>query len=313
MPLPTYPEFAPISMDMIPELHPSLNMIRDGISELTFSNLYLFRHVYGYEVSSFAGGGLAIRGSRDGKSFFYIPCCLPDPEIFDELMRNHDYFKNMSETQAKAHRIDLENRGYLVTEDRDNFDYLYNRSDLAELTGREYHKKRNLVNAFINSYNYEQHPLKPDNVPDAIAVLDEWRAQKGFEGDYRASREGLENFRELGMRGAVFYVEGVPAGWCMGEPLAKGTMFAIHFEKACDRFKGIYQFVNQAFAQSLPEHYRLVNREQDLGNEGLRQAKMTYRPSGFVKKYRVTRDGGPTHPAGFEEPAACGPGTPHES
>jgi hypothetical protein len=313
MPLPEYPRFAPIDTSMLPDLYPMLNMIRDGISELTFSNLYLFRHVYGYEVSKFSDGGLAIRGAKEGKSFFYIPCCLPEPAVFDELMAGHDYFKNMSESQAQRHRIDLENRGYLVTEDRDNFDYLYNRKDLAELTGKEYHKKRNLVNAFLNSYTYEQRPLKSDNVADAIAVLDEWRASKGVEGDYRAAREGLEGFKELGMRGAVFYVEGIPAGWCMGESIARGTMFAIHFEKACDRFKGIYQFINQAFAQSLPEHYKLVNREQDLGHEGMRQAKMTYRPCGFVKKYRVTRGAEPVGGTGFAEPAPSGPGTGHDA
>lgn len=294
------------------DLHPSLNLIKDGISELTFSNLYLFRHVYGYAVSRFPDGGLVVEGSKEGKRFFYIPCCFPAPGILDDLMETHDYFKNMSESQASEHRIELENRGYVVTEDRDNFDYLYNRSDLAELSGREYHKKRNLVNGFINSYEYEQKPLRKENVADAIAVLDEWRESKGIEGDYRASREGLELFRELGMRGAVYYVEGAPAGWCMGEPLAKGKMFAVHFEKACDRFKGIYQFINQAFAQSLPNYYQLINREQDLGNEGLRQAKMTYRPSGFVMKYRVVKGDEATHAAGFAEPAACGPGTGHE-
>jgi hypothetical protein len=66
-------------------------------------------------------------------------------------------------------------------------------------------------------------------------------------------------------------------------------MFAIHFEKANDRYKGVYQYINQEFAKTLPNYFKLVNREQDLGDEGLRQAKMTYRPSSFVKKYRVTK------------------------
>ena len=210
-------------------------------------------------------------------------------------------------------RSEIESRGYLVQEDRDNFDYLYYRKDLAELSGREYHKKRNLVNGFINSYECVQKPLTEENVKDAIAVLDEWRSTKGYDGDYAAAREGLENFIDLGMRGAVYYVEGQAVGWCLGEPIAKAKMFAIHFEKACDRFKGIYQFINQAFAQSLPSYCTYINREQDLGNEGLRQAKMTYRPCSFVRKYRVI------HPQNLDfspnevkEPAECGPGTVHE-
>ncbi|MGO8693237.1 MAG: DUF2156 domain-containing protein [Rectinemataceae bacterium] len=289
MAIPVYPEFAPISLDMRDDLYPSLNMIKDGISEFTFSNLYLFRRTYGYRVSRLPGTTFIIEGSKAGKSFFYVPCGLPSLEVLDELLSGHDYLKNLSESQADAHRAELEGAGYGVVEDRDNFDYLYLRTDLAELSGKAYHKKRNLVNAFLNSYSYEQKPLRADNVPDAVAVLDEWRQTKELDGDYAASREALELFDVLGMRGYVYYVDGRPAGWCLGEPLAKGRMFAVHFEKACDRFKGIYQFINQAFAQALPQHYVAINREQDLGDEGLRQAKMTYRPSGFVIKYRVVR------------------------
>jgi len=289
MPIPLYPEFAPVSLEMREELYPSLNLIKDGISEFNFSNLYLFRRTYGYRVSRVPGRTFVVEGSKQGKSFFYVPCAVPDRETLASLMAGHDYLKNLSESQAEAHRLELESWGYRVEEDRDNFDYLYDRKDLAELSGKAYHKKRNLVNAFLNSYSYEQKPLEKANVPDAIAVLDEWRAQKGLDGDYAAAREALELYDVLGMRGCVYYVDGAPAGWCLGEPLAKARMFAVHFEKACDRYKGIYQFINQAFAQSLPAYIRSVNREQDLGDEGLRQAKMTYRPSGFVKKYRVLK------------------------
>jgi hypothetical protein len=289
MPIPEYPEFAPIALDMRDELYPALNMTPDGISEFTFSNLYLFRGTYGYRVSRFPGKTFIIEGAKQGKSFFYMPCDMPPPPILEELMNRNDYLKNLSESQAALHRIHLEAKGWIVSEDRDNFDYLYGRSDLATLEGKTYHKKRNLVNAFINSYNGEQRVLTPDLVGDAMKVLDEWMEAKGHRGDFAAASEALERFEYLGMRGSIFYVDGEPGAWCLGEPLARGRMFTIHFEKACDRFKGVYQFINQTFAQSLPNYFREINREQDLGDEGLRQAKMTYRPSGFVKKYRVTK------------------------
>ena len=289
MPIPTYPDFAPISLEMRKDLYPALNLLADGISEFNFSNLYLFRKTYGYRVSRVPGKTLVIEGTKHGSSFFYVPCALPDKTTLDELMKSHDYLKNLSETQCVAHRVELEQSGYRVEEDRDNFDYLYWRSDLAELSGKAYHKKRNLVNAFLNSYSYEQKPLSKENVPDAVAVLDDWRAQKGEEGDYAAAREALDLYEELGMRGCVYYVAGEPAGWCLGEPLAKAKMFAVHFEKGRESYKGIYQFINQAFAAALPAYFKSVNREQDLGDEGLRQAKMTYRPYGFVKKYRVIK------------------------
>jgi uncharacterized protein len=287
--VPVYPEFAPVSLEMRSALYPSLNMSPDGISEFTFSNLYLFRRTYGYRVSRLPCKTFVIEGSKEGKSFFYVPCALPEKVVFDELMASHDYLKNLSESLVDAHRPELESWGYAVVEDRDNFDYLYNRKDLAELAGKTYHKKRNLVNAFINSYDYEQKPMRKDNVADAMSVLERWRAAKGVDGDYEASREALELFDILGMRGCVYYVDGLPAGWCLGEPLAKGRMFAVHFEKGIEDYKGIYQFINQAFAQALPSYFRSINREQDLGDEGLRQAKMTYRPNAFVNKYRVVK------------------------
>jgi hypothetical protein len=273
-----------MSFDLKPEMHPALSMIPDGVSEYTFANLYLFRNRYRYKVSR-VPGTFIISGEREGKKFFMTPCAAPEPAVLEELFNTHDYWKGIPDSVLGSRRADLEARGVEFTEDRDNFDYLFLRTDLAELPGKKFHKKRNLVNAFVNAYTHEERPLNAALVPQAAAVLDRWREDKGAEGDYAAAREALEIFESLKMRGTLYYVDGKPAGWCLGERLARGRMFAVHFEKAVDAYKGIYQFMNQSFAAALPRHYTLVNREQDLGDEGLRQAKMTYRPCGFVKKY----------------------------
>jgi hypothetical protein len=145
------------------------------------------------------------------------------------------------------------------------------------------------VNAFINNYNYEGKPLLEEFIPDALEVLESWRDGRDNPGDYKASREALEKSEELQLCGGIYYVEGKPAAYTLGEELAGGDSFVIHFEKALSQYKGIYQFVNQCFASILPEKYTYINREQDLGDPGLRQAKLSYRPVGFVKKYRVTK------------------------
>ena len=93
---------------------------------------------------------------------------------------------------------------------------------------------------------------------------------------------------ELQLCGGIYYVDGQPVAYSLGEELARGKSFVIHFEKAVSEYKGLWQFVNQAFASILPDKYETVNREQDLGNEGLRKAKLSYKPVGFVKKYRAT-------------------------
>ncbi|GHV87019.1 ABC transporter permease [Spirochaetia bacterium] len=285
--IPCFPDFVPVSLDIKDELQGKLSTAPDGVSEFTFAGLYLFRGHYQYRVSQTpAGGAPIISGIQPGRgTFFLTPCAFPGKEILTGLFDTHDYWKNIPESVLEPNRETLAQLGVDITGDRDNFDYLYLRTDLAELAGKKYHKKRNLVNQFLSAYDHQEWPLTTDLLPEALGVLDRWRADKGSEGDYVAAQEALALFRPLGLEGQLYFINGKPAGWCLGESLAQGKMFAVHFEKGIGEYKGIYQFMNQAFAASLPEYYTHINREQDLGDEGLRQAKETYRPSGFVKKY----------------------------
>jgi hypothetical protein len=286
MTIPFFPNFAPISLALKDALHPVLKNTKDGVSEFTFANLYLFRRRYGYEISQEDNGNIIVSGSRDGKKFFTTPCAMPERPVLEALLAGHDYWKGISESVLGDKQPFLEDLGVEIAEDRDNFDYLYYRSDLALLSGKKFHKKRNLVNAFLLAYpEHEDYPLTGDLLPQALAILERWREDKGNDGDYIAAKESLELSSELGLLGRIYFVNKHPAGYCLGEYAAGGSMFALHFEKCIDEYKGIYQAVNQFFAASLPEECIYVNREQDLGDEGLRQAKMTYRPCGFVKKY----------------------------
>ena len=287
MNIPQYPEFTPIDWNMRPDLHPRLVLLEDGISELTFADLYLFRRKYGYRLSLLPENRILISGSEDGRKFFMLPCGICGFELLEELFSTHDYMKNLSEASVQRHRIDLERAGYIVEEDRNNFDYLYLRRDLAHLPGKKLHKKRNLVNAFINSYSYSEHRIDDANRSDVMHVLEKWVEGREDRADYDAAKEAVEKMQDLGLRGGLTYVDDVPAAYSLGEPLAKGRAFAVHFEKALGGYKGIYQFINRSFASMLPRHYVHINREQDLGDPGMRQAKMSYRPSGFVKKYVV--------------------------
>jgi len=288
-----YPDFIPLDIDLKESLHPRLSLTADGVSEFSFSGLYLFRDKYNYRISrNGPNGGFIVSGEQPAhgdiaaKKFFMTPCEAPNQETLLSLFESHDYWKNISESVLAPVKEKFEESGVVFEEDRDNFDYLYYRQELAELAGKKFHKKKNHVNNFLFAYpDHEQRPMKADLVPAAIEILDRWRQDRGEDGDYKAAREALDLFDSLTLRGTVFYVDGKPAAYCLGESIARGKMFAIHFEKAIDEYKGIYQFVNQSFAESLPRFFTLINREQDLGSEGLRQAKMTYRPCGFVQKY----------------------------
>jgi hypothetical protein len=286
MNLPIFPAFAPISLEQQADIEECLSNVGDGISEFTFGGLYLFRRRYGYRVSFIPGKTIVISGEHDGERFFSCPVAAPSAEDLRLLFAEHDYWKNIPPSVVEAAGDFLAAQGIEIAEDRDNFDYLYIRTDLAVLSGKKYHKKRNLVNAFVNAYPVRHESvLTSENLADAKKVLERWHSDKGEDGDYIASVESLECFDYLKMQGMLFYVNGLPIGYCLGESLARGTMFAVHFEKAIDEYKGIYQYINMTFAASLPDSYVTINREQDLGDEGLKQAKETYRPCGFVKKY----------------------------
>ncbi|MDR1306612.1 MAG: phosphatidylglycerol lysyltransferase domain-containing protein [Treponema sp.] len=291
--IPEFPDFVPLSYELRAEMHPQLPMTPDGVSEYVFANLFLFRRRYQYQVArvqdkTFILSGIQPpHGEEPEKKFFCTPCAVPGRGILESLFKTHDYWKGISDSLLTPGRSRMEEWGMEFTEDRDNFDYLYLRTDLAELPGKKFHKKRNLVTQFHTLYDgkWESKPLTADLVPAALEILEKWREQKGFDGDFAAASEALGKFRGLFLRGTVYWVEGKPAAWCLGERLARGRMFAVHFEKALEEYKGIYQFINQDFAAALPTCYTHINREQDLGDEGLRHAKMSYRPCGFVRKF----------------------------
>ena len=281
--LPPYPDSRPPDPELRPALHPLCQLLGEGISEFTFANLFLFRHAHHYTLCRLDDSTPVILG-RDGDTpFFMLPFGLPGQALLDRLFQDRGMLKAASATQADR----LRSLGFDVREDRDNFDYLYRREDLAQLNGRSYSKKRNLIKAFLREHEYEARPLREEYLGDALQVLEAWRAGVDQDGDYRAAREGLERMDELQLCGGVYYVADRPVAYVLGEELAGASSFLIHFEKAVTGYKGLYQFINQSFAAILPADYATINREQDLGDPGLRQAKLSYRPSGFVEKFRV--------------------------
>lgn len=293
MALPLYPDFAPLDLSMSEDLVPCLRSgrrggVADGVSEFTFAGLYLFRAQYGYRVSMLPSGDPVVTGEKNGEPFFLLPLGLPaDDEILCDLFRL-GYLKNLSESDLAGAHERLGPRDCTVEEDRDNSDYLYLAEELATLPGKKFHKKRNHVNGFESTYQHRVVPIDRETIAGAYAVLEAWQEERNEPADYRASREALDLHRKLELSGIVVMVEDTPVAYALGEPLPRGDSFVVHSEKALTSYRGAYQFVNAAFARVLAQRYRYINREQDLGDEGLRQAKMTYRPTGFVRKFRVT-------------------------
>ncbi|MBN1505374.1 MAG: DUF2156 domain-containing protein [Sedimentisphaerales bacterium] len=281
-----YPELSEVMLEQRPELHARFQELPEGMSELSFAGIYLFRQVHRYGLARLDGEILVIVG-EDTEPFFILPFGLPGRQTLDELFDGYHVMKCCSSAQAER----LSGMGYRVWEDRDNFDYLYRRENLAGLSGRRLHRKKNLVNLFLRNNACIAKPLLEEHAGDALRVLETWRQQQQTSGDYEAAREAIEKMESLQLCGGIFYVNEEPVAYSLGEELAQGRTWATHFEKAVmdERYKGIYQHVNQAFVSVLPEKYEMINREQDLGDPGLRQAKESYKPDAFVKKYRAAR------------------------
>lgn len=282
--IPAYPDFKALELSARGFLHPKLRALKPAISEFTFANLYLFRRTHDYTASLLPDGTPVIAGQDNGRSFFMLPFGLPDEGALEGLFDRFSFMKCVPEAYAEP----LEKLGFVVAEDRDNFDYLYSRDEIASLSGRKFHRKKNLVNSFTWRYEHDEEPLTDERIGDALSVLDAWRASQDAPGDFEAAKEALELSEELQLCGGIYYVEGKPAAYILGEELNPDT-FVIHFEKGTPGVKGLLQFVNQSFASILPSRYRLINREQDLGEDGLRHSKESWQPVGQVKKYIAER------------------------
>ena len=285
--VPNYPHCIPISLALRSVLHPIFCTLGHGISECTFSNLFLFRRKYHYEVTRLSNGHYAIHGKQAGVEFWIFPQGLPPHAVLRKVCDGTQIIKCIPKEEVPQAQKYATEYGYRLFEDRDNFDYLYHRSDLAGLRGRKFHKKRNLIHNFRNNHVHQLRPLGSAEIPDALKILDAWHAVHAEDNDYAANKDALHTMAELQLCGYIVYSNSVPIACALGEGIARHRIFVIHFEKAMAQYTGIYQYINMAFAAALPKHYEYINREQDMGDEGMRQAKMTYRPAQFVEKYRL--------------------------
>jgi hypothetical protein len=173
--------------------------------------------------------------------------------------------------------------------ERDYFDYIYNREDLVELKGKKYQSKRNHINKFKKEYSYEFVPITKEIVPLCLKLEDEWcrdnncRDNENLINERISMKYALEHLDELGGIGGALLVDGRIVAFTYGSPITHDT-FGIHVEKADTRIDGAYSVINQCFASYIPKQYSYINREEDLGIEGLRKAKLSYHPVMLLEK-----------------------------
>ena len=169
-------------------------------------------------------------------------------------------------------------------------DYIYLTDDLSNLAGKRFQAKRNHISRFYREYPDSSFvPLSDDNLSDALRVMELWCAENeidpGGHGEYPVLCEALEKHKTLGMRGAVLYVGDSPVAMTLGSEISD-LCFDINFEKALRGYIGSYAVINNEFAKTLTG-YKYINREEDLGIEGLRRSKLSYNPVIIYERFEA--------------------------
>ena len=290
-----------INIDHKPYLDRFFKIADLQVSELNFTNFFMWRDYYKISFS-IVNDFLCIISMMDSRNpFCYFP--IGDYNRVDELKcaiyHLQEYFSEMGwqfiirrVTGVQLAALDKLGFCYNSVEDRDNFDYLYSIKSLSTLAGKKLDGKRNHINKFKKLYTFEYEEITEQNISDCRDILENWCNQRNYRNDYslvaerRANLDLLDNYRLLNLKGAIIKVDGIPQAFTVGEQLNSNTV-VIHIEKANAEIHGLYPLINQQFLANQWTQFEYVNREQDLGLEGLRKAKLSYNPSGFVEKYTV--------------------------
>ena len=261
------------------------------ISELTFTNLFVWRHsrpVFLAEVEDSIVFVTNTGEEGDGESFIlgYPIGGASLLGVANALGVDVAGFIRVPENTAST----LRDSNLLVTPDRNNSDYVYRVTDLAELAGRRFHKKRNLIKQCLTAYTCEYEALTPELIAECSDMQDRWCKVRqcgqdpGLCSEYVAIRNVFDHFEDLHLIGGAIRVDGLIQAYAVGEELRPGTAVC-HFEKAMPGLRGLGQLINQWFAKYALRDFEFENREQDLGIPGLRQAKESYYPHHMVEKF----------------------------
>ncbi|HWR40772.1 MAG TPA: phosphatidylglycerol lysyltransferase domain-containing protein [Patescibacteria group bacterium] len=267
-------------------------------SWLTFTNLWMWHEAYAPEWAQ-DGDVLFLRVTRENQTYAFPPLLPPDADLaaaMEKLVIDFDRrglpleVKGLSPDMVKALEEAAPAR-FRFTSLRDRWDYLYAATDLRELAGRKYHSKRNHISRFQTTYpNWTYAPLTPELVPACRVNSDIWCEQRQCDlhpdlaFEYRAIQAALENLTKLGLTGGAIFLDGKVEAFTFGEMLNEDTL-VIHIEKANGEIPGLYPAINQEFCRRAFPEAVWINREEDLGSEGLRKAKESYYPVRLVEKY----------------------------
>ncbi|RJR32773.1 MAG: DUF2156 domain-containing protein [Desulfobacteraceae bacterium] len=266
------------------------------ISELTFSNLYMWRRKH-RPVWRIGERCLLIVFRPEGESpFGLFPVGSGDKRealnlLLEELGTATDEAK-ICRVDEKSLKMLPDPERFRIDQDESNSDYVYLTQELIALSGKKYHRKKNHLNQFLRKNKYEYVQLDEELLEDIREMQEEWCRMRECEEHPSLSeedstiREAFSRFGELDYTGCAILIDNKVEAFSLGEPLNEDTV-VIHIEKANPAIPGLYAAVNQLFLLNSWAGMKYVNREQDLGIEGLRKAKQSYYPNHMINKYTL--------------------------
>lgn len=264
--------------------------------ECSFANLYM----WGRQKLAYVGNQAVVFAQFNRRSVYPYPIGAGDKkEALDAIVKDAEE-RGIScritglNAEAKETLSALYPDRFKFHCDRDSFDYVYGIDDLAELKGKKYQKKRHHFNRFCaNNPEYSVEAVSDSNIDKVAEMINSWYDAKlnenpdsDFQMEQVAIAKALRDYKALGLEGLALAVDGKIAAVTFGSKMS-GDTFDVHFEKAVAEVDGAYAAINCEFARHIRAKYpeiKFLDREEDMGIEGLRKAKESYYPHHLVEK-----------------------------
>lgn len=295
---PQFPEFKPIELEDRDSIQNILDAYQPETSEWTFTNLFIWRSHYGFRWCTHEDRLIILSSTEAQGAYCFQPLgASPRLDVVRTLLR-----WLLEDKGASDPRIERADGGLIselqgapdlrVEPTREHFDYVYRTQDLIRLAGRKYHSKKNHLNRFRSEHSFVYDAMAGQYVDACLDLAETWCQWRRCEEDmnllheWEAVETALKNLDALKLQGGVILIDGKVGAFALGELLNPQTA-VVHAEKANPEIPELYTVINQQCCENLWPNVPYVNREQDLGEPGLRKAKLSYNPHRLAEKFSV--------------------------
>ncbi len=265
-------------------------------AEYSFFSLWAWLHSYPLEIA-YTDENICWLNSHGPITGFFGPVGNWDAVTdWDKVLADFAPGTLIYDVPRKVRDILAGREGLRFTEDRDQHEYVYSVKDLTALKGKAYAHKRNRVRAFLDGYEWDYEQITPAVFGEVMDFQERWRVHRegtmtpdeaaSLDGEDIAIRNAFDKWEDFAFMGGLLRVDGKIIAYTIAEELDSENL-DVHFEKAFSEYAGSYQAINYMFLKNQGAGYKFVNREEDMGEPGLREAKLSYNPIIMLEKYQM--------------------------